>query len=339
MAKTAEQFVRGRRSAWERLDALVKKAQSGLQSLTDDELQEIGALYRRASADLARAQTRYATTNAGRELVLSLNDLVLRAHTQVYAAPAPQASNARDFVLYGFPATFRRQWRAIALAAVFMFLPALLAYGSVVVNSDTASLFVPDHVVKTVQERAQKKLITGWGGNTDFGGLVESPAISSFIMINNIRVSLLAVALGMTAGIGTFFVLMQNGLMIGALAGAATNFKADLLFWAVILPHGILELTAICIAGGAGLVLARAIYAPGDLPRRDALKIAGGEAARLLAGVAMMLVIAGLIEGFITPQPLVPLLKLAFSLLTGVLLVSYLNNKPRHSLILSTLTK
>lgn len=331
MAKTAEQFVRGRRGAWERLDALVKKAQSGLQTLSDDELQELGALYRRASADLARAQTRYATTNAGRELVLSLNDLVLRAHTQVYTAPAPQVLHARDFVLYGFPATFRRQWRAIALAAAFMFLPALLAYASVVVNSDTTSLFVQDYVVKTVQERAKKKLITGWGGNTNFGGLVESPAISSFIMINNIRVSLLAVALGMTAGLGTFLVLMQNGLMLGGLAGAATNYKVNLLFWAVILPHGILELTAISIAGGAGLVLARAIYAPGDLPRRDALKIAGGEAARLLAGVAMMLVVAGLIEGFITPQAIPPLLKLAFALMTAVLLVSYLNNRPRNS--------
>ena len=187
-------------------------------------------------------------------------------------------------------------------------------------------MFVPDEVVKTVQERAQKKLITGWGGNTDFGGIVESPAISSFIMVNNIRVSLMAVAMGMTAGLGTFFVLMQNGLLIGALAGVATNVKVDLLFWAVILPHGVLELTAICIAGGAGLVLARAIYAPGDLPRRDALRIAGGEAARLLAGVAMMLIVAGLIEGFITPQAIHPLLKLAFALLTSVLLVAYLNN-------------
>jgi uncharacterized membrane protein SpoIIM required for sporulation len=290
----------------------------------------MGALYRRASADLARAQTRYASTTAGRELALSLNDLVLRAHTQVYAAPAPQAGHAFDFVVYGFPAAFRRQWRAIALAAVFMFLPALLAYASVVMNPDNTSLFVDEHVVKTVQDRAKKKLTTGWGANTNFEGVVKSPEISSFIMVNNIRVSLNAVALGMTAGIGTFLVLIYNGLMIGGLSGVATNEKADLLFWAVILPHGILELTAICIAGGAGLLLARAIYAPGNLPRRDALKIAGGEAARLMVGVALMLVIAGMIEGFITPQPFSPLLKISFALLTGFLMVLYLNNRPRR---------
>jgi uncharacterized membrane protein SpoIIM required for sporulation len=90
------------------------------------------------------------------------------------------------------------------------------------------------------------------------------------------------------------------------------------LFWSVILPHGILELTAICIAGGAGLTLARAIYAPGDLPRRDALRLAGTEAVQLLAGVAMMLILAGLIEGYITPTTLPPNFKLGFAALTGV---------------------
>ena len=318
-----------RRGAWERLDDLVKRAQNGLNALSDDEIQELGALYRRTSADLARAQTRYATTTAGRELVRSLNDLVLRAHAQVYSAPAPEVSNALDFVLYGFPATFRRHWRAILLAAVFMFGPALIAYATVVFDSQYTTLFVPEHVVKEVQERAKKKLVTGWGGNTNFEGVVKSPEISSYIMVNNIKVTLNSVVLGLTAGIGTFIVLVYNGMLIGALAGVATNENVDLLFWAVILPHGILELTAICIAGGAGLLLARAIYAPGDLPRRDALKIVGGEAARLMMGVAMMLVIAGLIEGFITPQPISPLLKITFALMTGIAMILYLNNRPR----------
>jgi uncharacterized membrane protein SpoIIM required for sporulation len=335
MARTAEQFVTARRSAWERLDALVKKAQGGLTALSDDEVQELGALYRRTSADLARAQTRYATTTAGRELVRSLNDLVLRAHAQVYSAPTPQISNALDFVLYGFPATFRRQWRAILLAGVFLFGPGILAYLSVIINPDTTSHFVPAHVVKEVEERAKKKLTTGWGGNTSFEGIVQSPEISSYIMVNNIRVTLNAVALGVTAGIGTVLTLVFNGLLLGGLSGVATNEKVDLLYWAVILPHGIIELTAICIAGGAGLLLARAIYAPGDLPRRDALKVAGSEAARLVMGVALMLVVAGLIEGFITPQPLPPLLKISFALLTALCMVLYLNNRPRRERVKS----
>ncbi len=148
-------------------------------------------------------------------------------------------------------------------------------------------------------------------------------------MTNNIKVTIMAVALGVTAGIGTAAVLISNGILLGALAGVASNANVDFLFWAVILPHGILELSAIAIAGGAGLLLARAIYAPGDLPRRDALKLAGGEAGKLLAGVALMLVCAGLIEGFFTPAPLPPFFKITFALGTACCLIVYLSLKPR----------
>jgi uncharacterized membrane protein SpoIIM required for sporulation len=326
----AERFVLAHRAAWKRLSDLVDKAQrQRLSSLSDDELHELGALYRRTSSDLARAQTRYAGTMAGRELVRSLNDLVLRAHTLVYSAPAPTPTHAFSFLIYGFPAVFRRQWRAIAVAAALMFLPAFLAYFSTLINPDLAKMFVPESAISEVQKRSQEKIITGWGGNTDFQGLVSSPEVSSYIMVNNIKVSLRAVAFGVTMGIGTAFVLIINGMMIGGLSGVATNHHVDLLFWAVILPHGILELTAISIAGGAGLVLARALYAPGDLPRRDAIRRAGGEAMKLVVGVAVLLVIAGLIEGFITPLPLPPLLKIAFALLTAVALTLYLSVRPR----------
>ena len=333
MPRTPEQFVRARRDAWERLELLVERAQNArMGALSNDELHELGTLYRRTSADLARAQTRYNSTLAGQELVRTLNALVRRAHAQIYAAPATRAggpANAWNWLFYGFPAAFRRHWRAIAFAALLLYGPALAAYLSVWSDSANTPLFLDQGVVQTVEERAQKKLVTGWGGNTSYKGVVESPEISSFIMTNNIKVSIMAVALGVTAGIGTGLVLISNGLMLGSLAAVASNNNVDYLFWSVILPHGILELTAIAIAGGAGFVLARAIYAPGDLPRRDALKIAGGEAAQLLLGVAAMLVVAGLIEGFITPADIPPAMKMAFAALTGLAMTAYLGVKPR----------
>ena len=335
MPRTPEQFVRARRDAWERLEDLVGRAQkSQMGALSNDELHELGTLYRRASADLARAQTRYNTTLAGQELVRTLNALVRRAHAQIYAAPVSNAApkQAWAWLFYGFPAAFRRHWRAIALAALLMYGPALASYIMVWSDASNTRLFLDQSIVQTVEERAQKKLTTGWGGNTSYKGVVESPAISGFIMTNNIRVSMMAVALGVTAGLGTGLVLIQNGLMIGSLAGVASNNNVDYLFWSVILPHGILELSAIAIAGGAGFVLARAIYAPGDLPRRDALKIAGGEAAQLLVGVAALLVIAGLIEGFITPAALSPDFKMGFAAMTALALAAYLFVKPPKQL-------
>lgn len=326
----ADQFVRAHRDGWRRLNELVDRAQrSRLSALSDEELQEMGALYRRASSDLARAQTRLANTSAGRELVRSLNALVLRAHSQVYSAPAPQPARGLHFLLYGFPACVRRNWKPVALAALLLYGPALIAYLCVIVNADLAKLFVPEGAIQEVQRRAEQKITTGWGANTHFGGLLESPGISSYIMVNNIFVSIRAAALGVTMGIGTVVALVANGLMLGGLSGAATNYHVSLNYWAVILPHGIIELTAICLAGGSGFILAKAIYAPGDLPRRDALKIAGGEAAQLLAGVAAMLVIAGLIEGFITPTAIPPLLKISFGILTAILLLFYLNARPK----------
>jgi uncharacterized membrane protein SpoIIM required for sporulation len=334
MSRTPESFVRARREAWSRLHELVDKAQtSRLSSLSNEELHEMGTLYRRASSDLARAQTRYNGTFAGQELVRSLNALVLRAHAQIYSAPPSAPSRGLAFFIFGFPAAFRRNWRPILLAALLMYAPALASYVAVWANPQSTPLFLDERVVQEVQKRANQKLVQGWGGNTNYGGLATSPETSSFIMTNNIRVTIMAVGLGVTAGIGTALVLLQNGMMIGSLAAVATNSHVDFLFWSVILPHGILELTAICIAGGAGLIIAKAIYAPGDLPRRDSLKIAGTEAAQLLAGVAAMLVLAGLIEGFITPTSLPPSFKMAFALLTGVFMTAYLFVKPRQAKI------
>jgi uncharacterized membrane protein SpoIIM required for sporulation len=330
---TAEHFVRTHRAAWQRLDELVSKAEKGrLPSLSDDELHELGVLYRRACADLARAQTRLSTTHAGRELVRSLNALVLRSHALLYSAPAPQGARALEWAAWGFPAAFRRNWKPIALAAFLLFAPGLLAWACVLIDPSLAPLFVPEEAVEQVRQRAREKSTAGWGANNNYEGLVSSPAVSSFVMTNNIQVSIFALALGLTAGIGTAIVLVRNGLLVGALAGAATNERIDALFWSVILPHGVLELTAISIAGGAGLLLARAIWAPGDLPRSDALRLAGIEAAQLLVGVAIFLVIAGLIEGYLTPVPIAAEAKLLFAALTGVAMVAYLSLRRKTGL-------
>lgn len=334
MPRTPEQFVRSRREAWARLEDLVEKAQHDkLASLTDDEVHELGTLYRRTSADLARAQTRYSSTLAGQDMVRSLNSLVLRAYAQIHSAPPPAASASSSifaFLTYGFPLVFRRHWKPIFISALIMFLPAFIAYMMVWTNPKDANLFISEEIVQKVQERAQKKLTTGWGANTSYKGVVESPAISAYIMTNNIRVCIMSVGLGITGGIGTSYVLVGNGMMVGSLAAVASNENVDYLFWSVILPHGIIELTAIAISGGAGFVLARALFAPGELPRRDALRIAGGDAAQLMLGVAAMLVVAGLIEGFITPSTLPPTFKMCFASLTALLLIVYFSLRPRR---------
>jgi uncharacterized membrane protein SpoIIM required for sporulation len=149
--------------------------------------------------------------------------------------------------------------------------------------------------------------------------------LSSFIMTNNIKVSFGAFALGGTAGIGTAGLLFYNGIMLGELGAIFHRHGLALQFWAMIVPHGVIELTAIVIAGAAGFLVARALLAPGDRGRRAALAHYGREAVQLVAGCAALLVVAGLIEGFVTPQPWIPENgKLAVGAFTAVFLFALL---------------
>jgi len=151
-----------------------------------------------------------------------------------------------------------------------------------------------------------------------------APLVSSQIITNNIQVAMMAFAGGMTLGVLTIWSILQNGLMVGALGAlfAAKGFGLD--FWATIAPHGVIELTAIQVAGGAGLMLARAVIAPGRLRRIDALKASARRAGTLVIGVAGLLVVAGIIEGFVTPQRTPETFRLAFGALTAVVLIAYL---------------
>ena len=148
---------------------------------------------------------------------------------------------------------------------------------------------------------------------------------SSQIFTNNIRVTFYAFALGAMFGLGTLYVLAFNGAMFGAITALTyrAGFGNDLLLGFVI-SHGVIELSCIFIAGGAGLLIGTALVMPGDLSRADALKSRGIEAVRLIIGCVPLLVVAGLIEGFISPQPISPLIKIGIGVITGIALYLYL---------------
>jgi uncharacterized membrane protein SpoIIM required for sporulation len=147
---------------------------------------------------------------------------------------------------------------------------------------------------------------------------------SSKILTNNLSVSFAAFAMGITAGIGTAWMMLFNGLLMGVVAAACFRAGMGVALWSFVAPHGSLELPAIFIAGGAGLVLGSALVAPGTLPRRDALRLHGATAVRLLLGVIPLLVIAGIIEGFVSPVPIGAAVKFAIGASLVVLLLLYL---------------
>ncbi|MBV8579156.1 MAG: stage II sporulation protein M [Candidatus Eremiobacteraeota bacterium] len=313
-AMRERRFVKARRGRWDRLSVLVDRASGrGVRALTADEIDELALAYRAATSDLAIARTRGEDA-----LVLDhLNRLTARAHAVVYVATARNGwHRVVDFVMRGFPREVRRSWAPIVFCALVTIVSALIAYGSVSADPANAHALLPDMDLAPPTKALH---------DSNFGfDRAYSPAAASEIITNNVKVAAIAFAGGITGGVLTGWIILENGLMVGALGAlyAKAGFGPD--FWATIAPHGVIELTAIQIAGGAGLIVAGGFLRPGRARRTDALVAAARRAATLVLGVALMLCVAGTIEGFISPQRLPIPARAAIGALTAVALIAYL---------------
>jgi uncharacterized membrane protein SpoIIM required for sporulation len=291
-----ERWVRSRKPAWQHLESLLQQIERrGLRSLGRKELHELGRFYRAASADLSRARA----LNVGGEIAGYLNGLVVRAHNQVYQRPTNRWSDLWRFLWETFPALVRRHILHIAAAFALFVAPAGVCFAMVYHDIDFAHMelirgqsLVSEELWHTIENRRM------W---TD-AAQGASPLMSSEIATNNIRVALLAFALGVTGGIGTAVILLMNGMQIGTVFGVCRIYGMDYRLAAFVASHGVLELSAIFICGGAGLLLGQALLFPGNWSRRDALKLAAKPAMGLFAGCLPILLIAGLIEGFVSPR-------------------------------------
>ena len=151
------------------------------------------------------------------------------------------------------------------------------------------------------------------------------PLASSAIMTNNLSVAFTAFAAGITAGIGTMYMIVFNGLLIGVIGTACAQARMSLQLWSFVAPHSVLELPAIFISAGAGLRIATGLLFPGTLPRRESLVVAGREAVQLVLGCVPMLFIAGIIEAFLSPTELSAGMKFLFAAALLILLAAYLS--------------
>lgn len=312
------QFLQRRQPQWSRLERLLERVESaGLLGLSPQEIREFGVLYRRASSDLVSARAK--TANA--EVLEYLNDMVARGYAQVYCTRRYEIAGLWSFLAADFPRLVRKRFRYVALATALSLAAAL--FGFLAQRADPAAGYylLPPNMVRGMPA-AHERLRQQPGQLMDPTEMAE---MSAGIFTHNISISFLAFALGITLGVGSVTVLLFNGFMLGVFIAIVGRSDAAVGFWSLILPHGIIELTAIFIAGGAGLLLGGALLAPGRRTRGDALMERGRDAVFLVLGTVPMLVCAGLIEGFITPPlQIPPVVKLAFAGVTGIVLVAYL---------------
>ena len=316
-----KRWITRREPNWKRLDALLKRIEKrGPRSLSTIEIKELASLYRSVSGDLARAITHQTTV--GYTLIQSLQQLTSRSYSQIYQGSRRQEwRRAWDFYRHGFPQLMQNTMGYIALSTALFMGGGLIGWWFAWRDPSFLALIVPDTLIHQVQDEGQL-----WMGSI----LGTEPVASSSIMINNLIVSFRAVAGGLTFGLFTIYILFFNGLLIGAIATLVGQNNLGIPFWAFVFPHGALELPAIFLAGAAGLLLARGILLPGHYRRRDSIKFYGQQAAQIMYGVIPLLIIAGMIEGFFSPNPGIPdSIKYVTGLLLFTALISYCSRQNR----------
>lgn len=311
MALPLPAFVAARKPEWDRL--ALRLSQLEKKRIRLEELSELDLLYRRTTSDLATAQSYYRNTEAHR----FLNQLCARAYAAIYTPPKDRLEALRDFFRRGFPQALRRE-RAFILASLGFFLLGILL-GALVVLFDPhgAELFVPQGV---------RDAVAGHQMWTDNVLSVMPPGVmASRIATNNLSVTIAAFVTGALAGLGTVYIMVTNGILLGAVGMHCAQHHMGGALLSFVIGHGPVELSVIVISGGAGLMVGHALIHAGELPRAVFLKRRATDAVKLVLGCAPFLAGIGMVEGFVSPGHLfADPIKAALGLLLGVLFWGYL---------------
>src|SRR2546429_2318812 len=314
----AERFVTRKRDSWEAFRTLAARAERiGLKQLGAAEIPGFAARYREVAADLARART-YGVVPRVLEY---LERVVSAGHNAVYGRHIGHRVHMGRLVLRELPAAVVAA-RAYVVTALLMFaVPAMTGYVLIRERPAIAEQVLTDEMLARARAGAEHRAQgVGYAQQPS----MYLPVIATGIITNNVQVAFLGFAFGITAGIGTVLLLVFNGLYFGAVLGLFANYGLAGWLLTFVAGHGVLELSAIFIAGGAGLLVARALLAPGDLTRRDALVLAGRQAVRLVGASVLLLGLAGTIEGLLSASDAPAPFKFATSGATVVLLILYL---------------
>lgn len=301
------------RGLLEQLETPSRKRDSGTP------LNRFPRLYRRICADYALVRSRRYSPG----LTEDLHDLVSRGYAHLYRRRPQWTRQGLDFLVSGFPRALRLHRHLFALSTLLFFIPMLaMALGCFQDSELIYSLTDGESVARLesmYDPTNRKPGRDAWRqSDTDF-------AMFGFYVMNNVGIAFRTFALGLVVGVGSLFILVFNGLMIGAAAGHLTTLGYGETFWPFVSGHAALELTAIAISGAAGLLLASALLAPGQRRRRDALRENALEAVKLVAGALAMLVLAALIEAFWSGATVTdPLIKYLVGAIWWVLLILYL---------------
>ena len=319
---TQEQFVARHQATWQRLEQWLERkarkkksqAEAGDEPLADDDFPQ---LYRQTCHHLALARGRLYS----QPLIERLADLVLRGHQQLYQSRSGLMGRIIQFAAVDFPATVRREWRALALACLLFYGPFLAMLVTI--------QFYPEFVYTVLDAGTVYEMEAMYDPELNDRLGREREADSDVLMFgyyirNNTGIGFQTFAGGILFGIGTLFFLIFNGLHIGAVAGHLTQVGFIETFWGFVAGHSAMELTAIALSGVAGFKLASALIAPGRKSRLRALLDNGRIAVTIMFGAAAMFFIAAFIEAFWSSIAWMAVeIKWAFGIFMWLLVIAY----------------
>jgi uncharacterized membrane protein SpoIIM required for sporulation len=279
-------FVAAHQAEWDRLDRLVARR----RRLSGEEVDELVTAYQRTATHLSAVRT------AGYDpaLVARLSTKVARARSAVTGAHTPAWTSVGRFAVVSFPAmAYRARWWWLGTATGSLLVALVMGWWIARSPGVQASLLPPDETRQLV--------------NSEFRNYYSQYAATSFaakVWTNNALVAAESLIFGILLGVPTLLVLFENAANVGAVGGLMFAHGRGVEFFALILPHGMLELSAVFLAAAAGLRLGWRIIDPGPLPRSQALAVAGRETITLALGLIVVLLVSGVIEAFVTPSPL-----------------------------------
>ena len=285
----SNQWILKRRPHWDRLSSLLAQSDaSGLDQLSRAELQELALLYRQVAADLSVLRR----DSTSRTYAQHVNQLLARAHHIIYSGRKTNLLTALRFLRDEYPAIFQRQIGYVLASLLVSMAFGILGAALTSAHPDFMRHFVGPQMIATMERH------TMWTESV----VSVAPQASSAIMTNNLSVSFITFAGGIAFGLGTFFALFQNGMMLGVIGAACQHYDMSIKLWSFVAPHGSLELPSIIIAGAAGFRLGHSMLFPGSLRWKESVARGGIEAAQLVSGIIPLLVIAGTLEGFFSPS-------------------------------------
>ena len=287
------EFRRERESVWHELDALVTRVEAaGIEALAPDELERLPVLYRSTLSSLSVARS----ISLDRNVLEYLESLAMRGYFCVYGTRTNLTDAARDFFFYRFPDAVRRSRWQICIATIFMLIGVLAGGMMTLANEERFYAFVSEDIAEGRSPASSTKELRDV--LYDEGGPEQALQLfATFLFTHNAKVGILAFALGFALGVPVYLLLFMNGLTLGAFGALYHSRGLSLDFWGWILPHGITELLAVVICGGAGLILAQSLVFPGRRTRLNNLAVRGRMAGQIVLGAVVMFFIASLIEG------------------------------------------